>query len=150
MKNPNSSSSSAVLHYQSSDSLFLPHGDSPGLILVFQPLIGENYNCWSRSMLMALSAKNKLCLINGSMPKPSDSSPDFKAWTRCNDMVLSWIINSVSKEISASIIYINSVEAVWKDLKECFSQGNGPRVFQLQKSIAAISQNSNSVSSYFT
>jgi hypothetical protein len=27
-------------------------------------------------MLMALSAKNKLCLINGSMPKPSDSSPD--------------------------------------------------------------------------
>jgi len=101
-------------------------------------------------MLMALSAKSKLCLINGSMTKPSYSSPDFKAWMRYNDMVLSWIINSVSKEISASIIYINSAEAVWKDLKERFSQGNGPHIFQLQKYIAATSQNSNSVSSYFT
>jgi hypothetical protein len=71
---------------------------------------------------MALSAKNKLCLINGSMTKLSDSSPDFKAWMRCNYMVLSWIINSVSKEISASIIYISSAEAIWKDLKEQFSQ----------------------------
>jgi hypothetical protein len=150
MENPNSSSSSAVLHDQSSDSLFLPHRDSLGLILVSQPLIGENYNSWSQSMLMALSAKNKLCLINGSMPKPSDSSPDFKAWTRFNDMVLSWIINSISKEISASIIYINSAEAVWKDLKERFSQGNGPRILQLHKSIADISQNFNSVNFYFT
>jgi hypothetical protein len=101
-------------------------------------------------MLMALSAKSKLFLINGSMTKPSDSSPDFKAWMRCNDMVLSWIINSVSKEISTSIIYINSAEAVWKDLKERFYQENSSRIFQLQKSIAAISQNSNSVSYYFT
>jgi len=101
-------------------------------------------------MLMALSAKNKICLIDGSMPKPSDSSSTFKAWTRCNDMVLSWIINSVSKEIAASIIYIDNAEAMWRDLKERFSQGNGPRIFQLQKSIAAIAQNSNSVSSYYT
>jgi Trp operon repressor len=101
-------------------------------------------------MLMALSPKNKLCLIDGSLSKPSDSSTIFKAWTRCNDMVLSWIINSVSKEIAASIIYIDNAEAMWKDLKERFSQGNGPRIFQLQKSIAAITQGSNSVSSYYT
>jgi len=106
--------------------------------------MGENViipNSWTRSMLMALSAKNKICLIDGSMPKPSNSSANFKAWTRCNDMVLSWTINSVSNEIAASIIYINNAETMWKDLKEHFSQDNGPRIFQLQKSIAAITLN---------
>jgi len=150
MENPNSSSSTSAIINDFSDSLFLHHGDSPSSILVSQVLNGENYNSWSRSMLMALNAKNKLCLIDGSMPKPSESSSNFKAWTRCNDMVLSWIINSVSKEISASVIYIDKAEAMWKDLKERFSQGNGPRIFQLQKSIADITQGSDSVSSYYT
>jgi hypothetical protein len=129
IENPNSSSNSALNEF--SDSLFLHHGDSPSSILVSQSLIGKNYNSWSRSMLMALSAKNKPCLIDGSMPKPSNSSSNFKAWMRCNDMVLSWIINSISKEIAANIIYIDNAEAMWKDLKERFSQGNGPRIFQL-------------------
>lgn len=146
MEIPSSSLNSADF----SDSLFLHHGDSPSSILVSQPLKGENFNSWSQSMLMALSAKNKLCLIDGLLSKPSDSSTIFKAWTRCNDMVLSWIINSVSKKIAASIIYIDNAEAMWKDLKERFSQGNGPQIFQLQKSIVAITQGSNSVSSYYT
>jgi hypothetical protein len=136
MENQNSTSNSAL--YEISDSLVLHNGDSPSSILVSQPLIGENYNLWNRSMTMALSAKNKICLIDGSMSKPSNSSPELKPWMRCNDMVLSWIINSVSKEIASSIIYIDNAEAMWKDLKERFSQGNGPRIFQLQKSIAAI------------
>jgi hypothetical protein len=122
----------------SMNSLILQHGNSPSSILVSQPLTDENYNSWSRSMLMALSTKSKICLIDGSMSKPYDSSSNFKAWTRCNDMVLSWIINSVSKEIATNIIYIDNAEAMWRDLKERFSQGNGPHIFQLQKSIAAI------------
>jgi hypothetical protein len=148
MENQNSASNSAL--NEISDSLVLHNRDSPSSILVSQPLIGENYNSWNRSMMMALSAKNKICLIDGSMSKPSNSSPEFKPWMRCNDMVLSWIINSVSKEITASIIYTDNAEAMWKDLKERFSQGNGSRIFQLQKSIAAITQGSHSVSSYYT
>jgi hypothetical protein len=54
-----------------SSPLFLHNGDNPRIILVPQPLTGENYSTWSRSMLVALSAKNKLCFIDGSLPKPS-------------------------------------------------------------------------------
>lgn len=45
-------------------------------------------------MSMALSAKNKTGFIDGSISKPS-SSADFryKAWIRCNNMVLSRILN---------------------------------------------------------
>ena len=54
-----------------SSPLFLHNGDNPRIILVLQLLIGENYGTWSCSMLVALSAKNKLCFIDGSLPKPS-------------------------------------------------------------------------------
>jgi hypothetical protein len=65
-------------------------------------------------------------------------------------MLLSWIINSVSKEIAASIIYIDTAEEMWNDLKDRFSQRNGPRIFQLQQAISALTQENLSVSCYFT
>jgi hypothetical protein len=144
-----SSFSSSSLIDNFSNPFFLHNGDSPGAILVSQPLIGENYNTWSRSMTMALRAKNKLKFVDGTLIKPSD--PDgAEAWTRCNDMILSWILNSLSKEIAASVIYINTCSEMWMDLKERFSKKNGPRLFQLQKSISALAQDNLSVSAYFT
>uniref|UniRef100_A0A2N9ITM5 Uncharacterized protein n=1 Tax=Fagus sylvatica TaxID=28930 RepID=A0A2N9ITM5_FAGSY len=39
---------------------------------------------------------------------------------------------------------------VWQDLKERFTQINGPRVYQLQKAIASLSQDQCSVSTFYT
>jgi hypothetical protein len=39
---------------------------------------------------------------------------------------------------------------MWNDLRDRFSQQNGPRIFQIQKAISAMSQEDKSVSSYFT
>jgi hypothetical protein len=136
-----------------SNPFFLHHGDSPGAILVSQQLNGDNYGSWKRAMIMALTAKNKIGFINGSLPKPSDvseSDPLGFAWCRCNNMVLSWLINFVSKEIAASIIYIDSAADMWMDLHDRFSHLNGPRVFQLQQKMSSLSQENDSVSTYFT
>jgi hypothetical protein len=51
-------------------------------------------------------------------------------------MVLSWIFNSISKEIGVSIICVDTVDAMWNDLKDRFSQQNGPRIFHIQKFIS--------------
>ena len=96
---------------------FLHHSDNPGLILVSRPLTGDNYNSWSRAMLIALSVKNKLGFIDGSIPKPDSSNlPLLNSWIRNNNVVISWILNSVSKEISASIIFSESASEIWLDL----------------------------------
>lgn len=122
-----------------SNPYFLSTGDNPGIVLVSQPLYGNNYPTWSRSMLMALNAKNKVGFVTGAIAKPSTSDPNFAVWTRCNDIVISWILNSISRELASSIIYIESTKDIWSDLKDRFSQGNGPRVFQLQKAISILS-----------
>ena len=59
-------------------------------------------------------------------------------------------MNSVSREISASIIFSESAAEIWIDLKDRFQQSNGPRVFQLRRELINLSQYQNSVSVYFT
>ena len=46
-----------------SDPLFIHASDHPGMMLVPKVLDGTNYAIWRRSMLVSLSAKNKLGFI---------------------------------------------------------------------------------------
>lgn len=78
---------------------YIHHSDNPGAVIVSQLLIGENYPSWSRSMFMALSMKNKLSFVDGMRGN---------VWKRCNNAVMGWIINAVTKEIAASIQFGDS------------------------------------------
>ena len=146
-----SSSSSPLQKDESTNRLFLHHGNSPGMILISQPLLGENYHTWSRSMMMALTVKNKVGFINETISTPNDETlPSFNLWTRCNMMVISQILNLVSKDIASSVICTNTSQEMQEDLKERFAQGNGPRVFKIQKAISSLTQDQCNVSTYFT
>lgn len=59
------------------------------MILVSVPFDGNGYAGWKRGMLIALSVKNKVSLVNGKCKKPNDDSPTLINWERCNDMVIS-------------------------------------------------------------
>lgn len=124
--------------------------DNPGTPLVTQVLTEHNYHQWNRSISIALSAKLKLGLIDGSVVKPTGDATRIALWNRCNDMVVSWLLNSVSTEIRNSVAYLATAKQIWDDLATRFSQTNMPRIFQLRKELASISQGNMSVTSYFT
>lgn len=87
-------------------------------------------------MLRALSSKNKKGFVDGFILAPSNTDPvAFCSWTRNNDYIVSWILNSVSKEIAASIIYANTAKEVWQDLQDHFQQSNSPKIFQLRREL---------------
>lgn len=97
-------------------------------------------------MVIALSVKNKLGFVDGSIPKPDDSDPNLLvSWKRNNNIVISWILNSVTKEISASIIFADSALHIWQDLKDRFQRSNGPRIFQLRSELINHRQGQTSV-----
>ena len=50
-------------------------------------------------MLMALNAKHKLGFVDGLILQPPLDDPFVGVWPRCNDIVTSWLLNLVSKEI---------------------------------------------------
>ncbi|KAL5743738.1 hypothetical protein ACOSQ2_026854 [Xanthoceras sorbifolium] len=102
------------------DSFTLHHSDHPGLVLVSKILEGDNYGQWSYAMQIALSAKNKIGFINGTIQAPPQTDRKFSMWQRCNHMVLSWILNSEITEqrqgqqsISA---YYTKMKSLWDEL----------------------------------
>ncbi|XP_028093464.1 uncharacterized protein LOC114293571 [Camellia sinensis] len=107
--------------------LYLHHSDKPGVILISQPLTEYNYSTWSRAMVMALSAKNKIGFIDGSITKP-DSTLD----------------------ISASVIYYDVTYKIWIDLKDLFSHDNIVHLFHIESEIHDCIQDTKSIDSYFT
>lgn len=70
-------------------------------------------------------------------------------WERCNSMMISWILNSVSKDIRETIISTRTVKKMWDDLQNQFNQENGPRIFQLHKELSSLTQNQTIVSIYY-
>ncbi|XP_050920116.1 uncharacterized protein LOC127137731 [Lathyrus oleraceus] len=102
-------------------------------------------------MKRALGGKMKIEFIDGSLPVPADSfDPSLRAWNRCNMLVHSWIMNSVSDSISQSIVFMENALDVWNDLKERFSQGDLIRIFELQQEIYNLKQETKSVIDFFS
>ncbi|MCI15435.1 hypothetical protein A2U01_0036573 [Trifolium medium] len=80
--------------------------DGPSSVSVSPVLTHSNYHDWARSMRRALGAKNKFDFVDGTIPVPIPFDPSYKAWSRCNMLVHSWIMNSVKESIAQSIIYL--------------------------------------------
>lgn len=133
-----------------SSPYYLHPSDNPGALIVAEQFSGENYASWSRAILMALSVKNKNWFIDGSVSPPTDTtSTVYLAWVRVNNLVLSWLLNAVCKDIRQSLLYFSVAQDVWDELKTRYVLSSGPRVFQLQKLLSTMTQGSLSITSYY-
>jgi hypothetical protein len=148
MANEQSSNGGGV----AANPFFLHHSDHPGMVLVSKPLDGENYSTWCRAMTISLNAKSKLGFIDGTttMPSATAKPDDYAAWKKCNDMILSWILNSLTQDLADSVIFSTTAQEVWKDLRDRFSQSNAPRIFQIERDIACLAQDQLTVAAYYT
>ncbi|XP_009795590.1 uncharacterized protein [Nicotiana sylvestris] len=122
-----------------SNPLYLYPTDNPGTIIIADRLNGMGYGSWRRGMLIGLSCKNKLDIINGTISKHNVASPFYEPWCRCNDMVIAWILNSLEAEIRESAMYTKSAAKLWKDIEKRYGQPNGSKVYQIRKALSSIS-----------
>jgi len=112
--------------------LYLHPSENPAASLVSPVLDSTNYHSWSRSVITALIAKNKVEFVMGTHPCPPKDDHTFSAWIRGNNMVASWLVHYVSLRIRQSIIWMDKVADVWNGLKTRFSQGDLSRISHLQ------------------
>ena len=114
--NPAPTQSNRAPLIEPNDPMFIHPSDHPGQILVANAFDGENFDSWKRTFLRALSSKNKVGFVDGTVVQPAADSPLFPYWQRCNDLVASWILNSLHKDISGSILYCNTATEMWTEL----------------------------------
>nr|XP_043611724.1 uncharacterized protein LOC122583377 [Erigeron canadensis] len=109
--------------------LYLHQTDHPGLILIAKKLTGsENFSSWKRSMLIALSAKNKIKIVTGEYKEPEATSPPKPLWERTNDMKhyaqldghriyqITADVSQLKQENTNIEVYYHKLKGLWDEL----------------------------------
>ncbi|XP_068329615.1 uncharacterized protein [Pyrus communis] len=65
-------------------------------------------------------------------------------------MILIWILNTFSGDLTTSVVYITTTKDVWDVLREHFSQQNVSRLFEIQCDLARLKQSQQPINVYFT
>ena len=82
--------------------------------------------------------------------KPVSTDPNLMQWERCDAMVTSSILNSLSQELRDSLQYVNNANELWAELEERYDQTNGCKLYQLQKEINELVQGTLDITKYYT
>ncbi|XP_074322963.1 uncharacterized protein LOC141659923 [Apium graveolens] len=129
---------------------FIHPSDSNTSQLVSVKFNGEGFSNWKRSMLFALSSKNKIGFVNGTVETPELTSSDYKLWERCNDLVISWLLFNLDENIARSVLFLKTTRSIWLDLENRFGYTSVTQVFSLEQNLSEMKQGQQSVSEFYT
>ncbi|CAM8998473.1 unnamed protein product [Rhodiola kirilowii] len=142
------SGDSTAVQDASDDAFFVNKNDIHGNPLVSEVLTGrQNFVPWRKAMEIALSARDKLEFVEGQIPIPTDVKLKAR-WKRCNNVIMTWILNSVSKNVVGQILHSENVDVAWRSLNMKYGGSNVSRKFSLQQEIANLMQGNMDVSGY--
>ena len=99
-------------------------------------------------MEIALSPKNKFGFIDGSIKKPLQGDVKSHLWKMSNDMVLSWILNSVDPDL-ANRIYMLVMPLKFGSISKNGLHKVMLREFKIKRDIASHSEGTMSVAAYY-
>lgn len=77
---------------------------------------GIGYANWKRVMSIALSGKNKLGFVDGSLTRPTNNATVTKAWDGVDNVVFGWIIVVLEDSIAKSQLSYKLAREIWVEL----------------------------------
>lgn len=133
-----------------SSAYYIHPSDATTSQLVSSKFNGNRFTNWKRSMMLTLSARNKLGFVNGTITKSDNNSPDLISWERCNDLVISWILHNLDENIAKSVLFLNTARDIWKDLEDRVGFASVTQVYTLEQKLTDITQGTQSIFEFFT
>nr|GEV19962.1 hypothetical protein [Tanacetum cinerariifolium] len=88
-------------------------------------LNGFNYLLWSRAITIALGGRSRLGFISGKNANPGVTSPEYEAWLSKDQMVMSWILNSMERNIAEIFSYSESSKDLYEVVQDMYGKLKG-------------------------
>ncbi|CAN1216396.1 Retrovirus-related Pol polyprotein from transposon RE1 [Linum perenne] len=113
---------------------------------------GQNYAFWAYSFQTFVKGKGLLSYLDGSKPYPTapiSVTPEIAVWEMNDARVLSYILGSVDSSIALSLRAFPTSAAVWKHLETTYSHVSVSRLFDLEFTLANLSQGELDVNRYY-
>ena len=81
---------------------------------------------------------------------PKEEDPKYKTWKSENNMVMSWLINSMTNEIGENFLLYGIAKEIWDTAKETYSSfDNSSELFVVESILHDLRQGDLSVTQYF-
>ncbi|RVX13979.1 Retrovirus-related Pol polyprotein from transposon TNT 1-94 [Vitis vinifera] len=144
----NSSSSTSDIIISSSSSSH--QMETSHLPITAHKLNGQNYLQWSQSILMFIRGKEKDNYITGASAAPETTASTYKKWIAENNMVMSWLVNSMTADIGENFLSFDTAKEIWDTAKETFSdKENTSEIIQIEGILHDLRQGNLTVTEYF-
>ncbi|RVW35969.1 Retrovirus-related Pol polyprotein from transposon TNT 1-94 [Vitis vinifera] len=113
-------------------------------------LNGQNYLQWCQSILMFIRGKEKDDYITGASAAPKTTASTYKKWIAENNMVMSWLVNSMTVDIGENFLSFDTAKEIWDTAKETFSyKENTSEIIQIEGILHDLCQGNLTVTEYF-
>ena len=110
-------------------------------------LNGKNYLKWSQFVQTYLKGKGKLSHLLGTGPERDD--PRFSAWDEADSMILSWLWNSMTPEVSDTYMFLPTAKEVWDAVRQTYSKAqDAALVYEIKVRVSAMKQGTKSMTEY--
>ncbi|XP_010515027.1 PREDICTED: uncharacterized protein LOC104790924 [Camelina sativa] len=113
-------------------------------------LTESNYLQWKTQFESFLLPQMLLGYVNGSLPRPASTrsvtgaegtteepNPEFLKWIRHDQLVMAWILGSLSETAIRVVYGLQSSQEVWSALAKKFNRVSTTRKFELQNKLRA-------------
>ena len=106
-----------------------------------------NFLQWSKSMIVFIYDKGMDDHLTSDVTKEDTK---FKSWKSKNNMMMSWLINSMNNEIGENFMFYETTKEIWDVGRETyFDNENTAELFQFKSILHDLRQGDMSVTQYF-
>ena len=99
---------------------------------------------------MFISGKSKDEYLIGEIEIPKKGDPKYRLWKSDNNMIMSWLINSMNNDIGENFLFYGTAKEIWDAAKETYSSPtNTAELFQIETILHDFRQENLSVTQYF-
>ena len=124
----------------------------------------SNYTIWKSQILSVIRANNLEGFLDGSRTCPNQLLPDeststnaaiisenhaYTIWKRQHQMILSWLLSSISVEILSIVVNSKTSRKLWISLEEQFGSETAAKKVHLKMLLNNLKKGSMSITEYF-
>uniref|UniRef100_A0A2N9EQM2 Uncharacterized protein n=1 Tax=Fagus sylvatica TaxID=28930 RepID=A0A2N9EQM2_FAGSY len=119
-----------------------------------------NYPLWLAQIVPILKSKNLMGFVTGTNPCPpefkrntdgtvtTEVDPRYATWHQQDQMILSWINNSLSPTVLSTVAQFTSSQATWSSLEKRYASQSKNRILQLRHDLLTVKGEGLSISDF--
>jgi hypothetical protein len=122
-------------------------------------LDGPNYMAWVLQFMPIFRTHEVLGIVDGSEPCPPEFvcdsttnsksvNPAYTLWQKKDQLVLSWILSSLTPALMSSMYGLNTSRSAWTYLASRFSDQSRSRISHLKRQLQSLQQGSMTCTEY--